>query len=150
MNSSYHILQHLPKPFIFFFCIQNGVAVGIDSSLGAESHRIIVCFFPFSLTTSHKRRNLGSERPYFRDREDGNPTGGHPVPQELCLHHFHTHSRKGKAERPLHIWQCNKASERSSYSFCNTDYQTRFEFQDNFQTDRCNLSQKIRHCGEQN
>lgn len=39
---------------------------------------------------SHKRRKLGSERPSFKDRDERNPTGGHPVPQELHLHQFHT------------------------------------------------------------
>lgn len=48
-------------------------------------------FLPFSLTMRHKRKNFGSERPYFMHREDRNPTGGHPVPREIpvCINFTH-------------------------------------------------------------
>lgn len=79
---------------------------------------MIFISFPFFIT--YKRRSLCSKRFSFRYQEDDNPTGGHPVPQKLCLHQFHTHCRKGKGERPLQIWQCNKASGMSTQSAGNT------------------------------
>lgn len=44
---------------------------------------------------SHKGKNLGSERPSFRDREGGNPAGGYPVLQELhvCTNFTHTEEK---------------------------------------------------------